>query len=90
MTNSTQTIIAPSILACDFLNMESELKSLEGIENLWIHLDIMDGHFVPNLTFGPPIIKMIADRSEFILDAHLMVENPEFHVEAMKDYRLHN
>lgn len=84
------TIIAPSILSCDFLNIEPDLSHLKGVENLWIHLDIMDGHFVPNLTFGAPIVKMIADRFDYTLDAHLMVSNPEFHIELMKDYGLHN
>lgn len=84
------TIIAPSILACDFLNIEPDLHAIKEAKNLWLHLDIMDGHFVPNLTFGAPIVKMIADRFDFILDAHLMVDNPEFHVELMKDYGIHN
>lgn len=85
-----KTIIAPSILSCDFLNIEKDLNHLNEIQDLWIHLDIMDGHFVPNLTFGAPIVKMIADRFDYILDAHLMVDNPEFHIELMKDYGLHN
>jgi ribulose-phosphate 3-epimerase len=88
MTN--KTIIAPSILSCDFLNIETDLANLKGSEDLWLHLDIMDGHFVPNLTFGAPIVKMIADRFDFILDAHLMVSNPDFHIDLMKDYGIHN
>ncbi|PIP92791.1 MAG: ribulose-phosphate 3-epimerase [Bdellovibrio sp. CG12_big_fil_rev_8_21_14_0_65_39_13] len=83
-------IIAPSLLACDFLNIESELKSLEGIEGLWLHLDIMDGHFVPNLTFGHPIVELIAKRTKIPLDAHFMVTNPEFYIDTFKDYKLTN
>ncbi len=83
-------IVSPSILSCDFLNIEKEISHFEGQENLWIHLDIMDGHFVPNLTFGIPIIKQISAKTGLPLDAHLMVENPEFHMEEMKDFGLHN
>lgn len=79
-----KTIIAPSLLACDFLNIESELKALESVSDLWLHLDIMDGHFVPNLTFGHPIIKMIAAKTKQPLDAHFMVTNPEFHIDTLK------
>ena len=82
--------IAPSILSCDFVNIESELNKIEGVTNMWIHLDIMDGHFVPNLTFGIPIIKRISQITKQPLDAHLMVNNPEFHIEKMKDFGLAN
>ncbi len=84
------TIISPSILSCDFVNIERDLKIFEGQKDLWIHLDIMDGHFVPNLTFGPPIIKRISQITNLPLDAHLMVNNPEFHLEVMKDFGLKN
>lgn len=83
-------IVSPSLLACDFLNIENELRSFENIENIWFHLDIMDGHFVPNLTFGAPIIKMIANKTRHFLDAHLMVTNPEFHIELLKDHGISN
>ena len=85
-----KSIVAPSILSCDFLNIEKELSYFNGLKDVWIHLDIMDGHFVPNLTFGIPIIKKIADYSQIPLDAHLMVSNPHFHIEAMKNFNLHN
>ncbi len=84
------TIISPSLLACDFLNIESELNSFAGIENLWFHLDIMDGHFVPNLTFGHPIIELITKKSSHKCDAHFMVTNPEFHGETLKAAGIHN
>lgn len=84
------TIISPSVLACDFLNIEAELKALENIPNLWLHLDIMDGHFVPNLTFGHPIIEKICKKTLIKCDAHFMVTNPEFHVESLTKAGLHN
>jgi ribulose-phosphate 3-epimerase len=84
------TIISPSLLACDFMNIEPELKHFEGVKDFWFHLDIMDGHFVPNLTFGHPIIEMIAKKTTQKLDAHFMVTNPEFHGETLKHIGLYN
>lgn len=84
------TIIAPSLLACDFLNIESELKAFDDIKDIWFHLDIMDGHFVPNLTFGHPIIELIIKKTKHKCDAHFMVTNPEFHGETLKNSGLHN
>lgn len=83
-------VISPSILACDFLNIETELFAFEGFNNLWFHLDIMDGHFVPNLTFGHPIIELITKKTNHKCDAHFMVTNPEFHAETMKSFGIHN
>ncbi len=85
-----KTIIAPSLLACDFLNIESELKHFEGQDDFWFHLDIMDGHFVPNLTFGHPIISLINKKTTIPLDAHLMVSNPEFYIDTFSDLGIHN
>lgn len=84
------TIISPSLLACDFLNIEPELLAFSGVKDLWFHLDIMDGHFVPNLTFGHPIIELITKKSPHKCDAHFMVTNPEFHGETLKNAGLHN
>lgn len=84
------TIISPSLLACDFAGIKAELEAFKNHPNLWFHLDIMDGHFVPNLTFGQPVIRSIAKIAKHPLDAHLMVSNPEFYIEDMKDYSLHN
>jgi ribulose-phosphate 3-epimerase len=69
--------LAPSILSADFLNLKVQIKELEqaGIEVL--HLDVMDGHFVPNLTFGPMLVKEIRKATSMILDCHLMVTNPD-------------
>ncbi len=84
------TIISPSLLACDFLNIENELNSFSDINDIWFHLDVMDGHFVPNLTFGQPIIESILKKSSHKCDAHFMVTNPEFHAESLKNSGLHN
>jgi ribulose-phosphate 3-epimerase len=84
------TIISPSLLACDFLNIEPELKAFSGAKDMWFHLDIMDGHFVPNLTFGHPIIDLITKKSTHKCDAHFMVTNPEFYGETLKKSGLHN
>lgn len=84
------TTISPSLLACDFLNIEPELMAFKEIDNLWFHLDIMDGHFVPNLTFGHPIIEQIVKKSPHKCDAHFMVTNPEFHAETLKNFGIFN
>jgi ribulose-phosphate 3-epimerase len=84
------TIISPSLLACDFLNIEPELNAFKGLEDIWFHLDIMDGHFVPNLTFGHPIIEAIVKKAPHKCDAHFMVTNPEFHAETLKNFGIHN
>jgi ribulose-phosphate 3-epimerase len=84
------TIIAPSILSADFLNLETEIKRFDGVKELWLHLDIMDGHFVPNLTFGKTILKNIKNITDHKLDAHLMVTNPQDYIEAYKSIGIHN
>lgn len=84
------TIISPSILACDFLNFESEIKKFDNCNDLWFHLDVMDGHFVPNLTFGKTVLKNLHKVTNHKLDAHFMVNNPEFFVEDFKDIGIHN
>ena len=82
--------ISPSLLSCDFLNIEKEMNCFHGTKNLWFHLDIMDGHFVPNLTFGHPVVKKICQISSHKVDAHLMVVNPEFYIDTFKEYNIHN
>lgn len=72
--------IAPSILAADFLNLEKEINRLEKAGADLIHLDVMDGHFVPNLTFGLPVIEQIRRCTELPVDVHLMVTNPELYL----------
>jgi ribulose-phosphate 3-epimerase len=85
-----QNLVSPSILSCDFLNIEKDLKNLEGMEDIWLHLDVMDGHFVPNLTFGGPIISQLQKKTSIPTDVHLMVNNPEFHIKNHKDEGIHN
>ncbi len=74
-------IIAPSLLAADFLNLEKDIKKLENTSAQWIHLDIMDGHFVPNLTFGFDLIGRVNQMTNMVLDAHLMTSNPGLYLE---------
>ena len=77
--------IAPSILSADFSNLKDELKKVEEGGADFIHLDIMDGHFVPNITFGPPVIKRIRNVTKLPFDAHLMIENPERYIDDFVD-----
>ena len=75
-------IISPSILSADFGNLQSQLAQIESGGADWIHVDVMDGHFVPNITMGPFIVSHCHRLSTLPLDVHLMIEKPENHIDA--------
>lgn len=79
------TIISPSILSADFVNLERDIKLVEQAGADWLHVDVMDGHFVPNITIGVPVVKSIQKITQLPLDVHLMIENPDKYIEPFKN-----
>ncbi len=73
--------VSPSILSADFANLESEMKRLENAGADMAHVDVMDGHFVPNITIGAPVVKAISKVSKLPLDVHLMISDPDFYLD---------
>ena len=82
--HSTMPIIAPSLLASNFLNLQAECNMLNQSQADWFHLDVMDGRFVPNISFGPMIIEFFSKATTKVCDVHLMIEEPEKYAEAFK------
>lgn len=84
-TDLTQILIAPSILSADFTCLGEQIDAVVKAGADIIHVDVMDGHFVPNLTFGPPVIKAIRKTTDLPFDVHLMIANPDKYLEAYAD-----
>lgn len=97
---NSKIFISPSILSADFANLERDIKKVEVCGADWVHVDVMDGHFVPNITIGVPVVKSLKNITNLPLDVHLMIENPDkyaepfaksgadiltFHYEAVKE-----
>ncbi len=80
-TKKHSTLIAPSILSADFSKLGEEVKAVEKAGADWIHIDVMDGHFVPNITIGPSVVKSIRKHSRLPFDVHLMIDKPEQYIE---------
>lgn len=79
------TIVSPSVLSADFANLERDTKMLNGSKAEWIHIDIMDGQFVPNISFGLPVLKAISKHATKVIDVHLMIATPDDYLENFKD-----
>lgn len=80
-----KVIISPSILSADFANLERDIDTIQNAGADWVHVDVMDGHFVPNITIGAPVVKAIKPVSKIPLDVHLMIEHPQNYIDDFVD-----
>lgn len=80
-----ETIVSPSILSADFANLEHDIKRVEQTGAKWVHVDVMDGHFVPNITIGAPVVKSIRRITDLTLDVHLMISEPKKYIKDFVD-----
>lgn len=78
-------IVSPSILSCDFGNIERDIKMLNSSDAQWIHIDVMDGVFVPNISFGFPILEVIRKHTDKVLDVHLMIDSPDNYLASFRN-----
>lgn len=80
ITKKTMTIVSPSLLAADFLHLDSDIEMINRSEAEWLHLDVMDGVFVPNISFGFPVLEAVAKKCTKALDVHFMIVHPEQYI----------
>ena len=87
--SAPKILVAPSLLACDFSRLAEEVQQVQEAGADWLHVDVMDGHFVPNLTIGPVVVEAIRRASRIPLDVHLMINHPEQYLKAFIDAGSH-